>query len=156
MQTTTHSLYWEAPEHTHYEKSHDWFWTLGILAVAGSVTSIILNNVLFGMVILLGAMTVFITGNRKPRVIPFEVSKRGVRIENDLYPFPTLESYSIDGENLDGPQLILKSKKLFMMLLVIPLPEDYIDDVERILAPRLMEEHLVEPFSHKLLEYIGY
>lgn len=156
METTTHSLSWEAPEHTHYEKSHDWFWTLGILAVAASVTSIILNNALFGMVILLGAITVFITGNRKPRVIPFEISKRGVRIENDLYPFPTLESYSIDSENADGPQLILKSKKLFMMLLVIPLPENSIDAVERILNPRLKEEHLLEPLGHKILEYFGF
>lgn len=156
MQGNMHSLYWEAPEHTHIEKSHDWFWAVGILALAGSVTSIILDNVLFGMVILLGTITVFILGNKKPRIIPFEISKRGIRVENDLYPFPTLESFSIDEESPSGPQLLLKSKKMLMMLIIIPLPEEYIDDVERMLASRLPEEHLTEPLGHMVLEYLGF
>ena len=27
---------WEAPEHHHIEKRSDWFWVLGILAIAGA------------------------------------------------------------------------------------------------------------------------
>jgi hypothetical protein len=156
MKDTLQSLYWEAPEHTHIEKSHDWFWALGIIAVAGSVTSMILNNVLFGVVILLGAMVVFITGNKPPRIIPFEILTRGLRVGDELYPYTTLESYYIDEDNPSGPQLIVKSKKLFMSLIIIPLPEEYVDDVERLISPRLPEEHLEEPIAHKLLEYFGF
>lgn len=150
------SVYWEAPEHTHIEKSSDWYWAMGIIAVTASVTSIILNNVLFGIVILLGAMTVFITGNRKPRIIPFEVSVRGIRVENHLYPYTNLESWYLDEEHYTGPQLIVKSKKLLVPLIIIPIPEEFVQSVERLIAPRLIEEHLQEPLAHKILEFLGF
>lgn len=156
MEGSTRSVYWEAPEHTHIEKSSDWYWILSIVAIAGAVASIIFGNVLFAMVILLGTMTVFITSHRKPRIIEFEVSPRGVRIESDLYPYSTLESFYLDEENYAGPQLIVKSKKLFVPLLIIPIPEEYIEEIEDVIAPRLHEEHLEEPFSHRLLEFVGF
>ncbi len=156
MEGSVHSVYWEAPEHNHIEKTNDWYWILGIIAIAGSVAMIIFNNVLFAIVIILGALTMIITGQRKPRVIEFEVSNRGIRIENDLYPFSTLESFYLDEENIPGPQLIVKSKKLFVPLLILPIPEEYMLEIEDIIAPRLHEEHLEEPFSHRLLEYFGF
>lgn len=156
MDEQVRGVYWEAPEHNHIEKTQDWYWILGIIAVAGSVASIIFGNVLFAVVILLGAMTVFITSHRKPRVIPFEVSGRGIRIENDFYPYTTLESFFLDEENVFGPQLIVKSKKLFVPLLILPVPEEYTDHIEDIIAARLHEEHLEEPFSHRILEFLGF
>ncbi len=150
------SVYWEAPEHNHIEKTHDWYWILGIIAIASSVASIIFGNVLFGIVIILGAMTMFITGNRRPRIIAFEVSLRGIRIENDLYPYSTLESFCLDEENILGAQLIVKSKKMFAPLLIVPVPEEYMIDIENIIAPRLAEEYMEEPFSHKLMEFFGF
>ncbi len=149
-------MYWEAPEHTHIEKTSDWYWILGIIAIAGSVTSMIFNNVLFGVVIVLGAVTMVIVSHRKPRIIPFEISGRGVRIENTLYPYSTLESFCFDEENPVGPQLIVKSKKLFVPLLIIPIPEEYVDAVEDVISARLHEAHLEEPLSHRLLEFFGF
>lgn len=156
MKENTPSIYWEAPEHTHIEKTSDWYWALGILALAGSITSILFNDVLFAMVILLAAMTVFITGNRKPRIIPFEMSARGVRVDKTLYPYTTLESWCMDEENHTGPQLILKSKKILMPLIIIPVPEDFIGAIEHLIEPKLASEHLEEPFAHKLLEFFGF
>lgn len=150
------SVSWEAPEHNHIEKTQDWYWILGIVGIAGSVASIIFGNVLFGVVILLGTVTMVIVSHQKPRIIGFEVSSRGVRIENDLYPYPSLESFFIDEENPMGPQLIVRPKKLFMPFLILPIPEEYTDDIEDLLAPRLKEEHLEEPFSHKLMEFLGF
>ncbi len=156
MNEMARSVYWEAPEHNHIEKTGDWYWILGILAVAGSVASMIFNNVLFGVVILLAAMLMFITGNRKPRMLEFEVSANGVRIEHDLYPYATLESYYLDEFNLMNPQLILKSQKLFMPLIIIPIPEEYIVIIEQLVSTRLPEEHLEEPLAHKILEFFGF
>jgi hypothetical protein len=156
MSEAKHSIYWEAPEHNHIEKTADWYWVLGILAIAASVASIIFDNTLFGILILLAAMTMFITGNKHPRVIPFEVSLRGIRIDTDLYPYATLESFYIDEENHTGPQLLVKSKKLFVPLLILPIPEEYVADIENIVASRIMEEHLEEPLSHKIMEFVGF
>lgn len=155
MRDEVRSVYWEAPEHTHIEKTQDWFWLLGIIAVTGAVVAIVFGNTLFGLVIVLGAVTMALVGVKPPRVISFEVSGRGIRIEDTLYPYATLHSFYLDEES-PAPQLILKSKKLFVSLIIVPIPAEYADHIDTLLAERLPEEHLEEPLSHQLLEYLGF
>lgn len=156
MSQRPHSVYWEAPEHMHIEKTSDWYWILSILAIAGSVASIIFGNALFSVVILLGAVTMVIVSLRHPRILPFEVSDRGIRIAETIYPYATLESYFLDEENHQNPQMIVKTKKRFSSLLIIPVPDEYITEIEAIVGSRLPEEHLVEPIAHKIMEYFGF
>ncbi len=156
MPNDTRSVNWEAPEHRHIEKTTDWYWVVGIIAISASVVSIILDDVLFSIVILLGAATMIVFGHRKPKVLPFEISIRGVRVSETLYGYESLEQYSIDEEALEGPQLILRSKHFFMPLIIIPLPEEYVDDIEAILSERIPEVHMQEPLSHRLLEFFGF
>lgn len=156
MERSIRSVYWEAPEHHHMEKSTDWYWILGIVAVSGAVASIIFGNVLFAVVILLGSVTMIIVSYKHPRLISFEVSVRGIRIHDDFHPFATLESHYIDEDHRHGPHLLVKSKKLFVPLLILPVPLDYLDEIENIIAPRLPEAHLEEPFAHHLLDALGF
>lgn len=147
---------WEAPEHHHNEKSGDWYWALGIIALAGAGASVVFGNTLFALVILLGASTILIFSHRKPSMLEFAVTVRGIRVGNELYPYSTLESFFLDEDEPMGPQLIVKSNHLFMPLIIMPIPEEYIDDIDDILSTRLKEEHLEEPLSHKLLESLGF
>lgn len=147
---------WDAPEHNHIEKSSDWYWALGIVALTGSVVSIVLGNVLFGLVILLGATVVFLVSQKPPRIIPFEIGNQGVRIDMRLYPFSSIESYGIDHDSPEGPLLILKSKHIFMPLIIAPIPDDLAEEIDWTLRTRLPYEHLVEPFSHRFLEFLGF
>jgi len=156
MNEDTRAISWEAPEHRHIEKTSDWYWAVSIIAITASVVSIFLGNILFGVVILLAGSTMILFGHRHPKMMSFEVSARGIRSGTDLYLFPSLESFTIDEENLAGPQLILKSKHYFMPLLIIPLPEEYIDEIDAVLSSKLLEEHLEEPLSHRLLEFFGF
>ena len=94
-------------------------------------------------------MTMIITSFHKPRVIEFEVSARGVRIENTVYPYATLESYYLDEENLINPQLIVKSKKLFVPLLIIPIPEEYINEI--FIFKRLTQESIIILYADSIL-----
>ncbi len=156
MNQQVRSVYWEAPEHNHIEKTSDWFWIVGIIAVAGAVASILLGNALFGIVIILASVTMMVYGNREPRVFVFEISNRGVRVENDLYRYDNLESFCLDEDAPLGPQLIVKPNKLFSQLIIVPVPEDKVEEIEAILEARLPEVHLEEPFSHQVMEYLGF
>jgi len=156
MDEVVNAVTWEAPEHHHIEKGNDWFWALGLLALAGAVAAFVFGNTLFGIVILLGAITMAIFAMNDPNMVTFAVTARGVRVGTTLYPYTTLESYFIDEEHEHGPQLLVKSKRTFMPLIILPLPEEYVDDVEDLVAPRLDEEHLEEPLSHRLLEFLGF
>jgi len=147
---------WEAPEHHHVEKNGDWFWILGILTIIFTVTAVALGNTLFGLLILIASFTMALVANREPRMITHSVSNRGLRIGSTLYPYSSLECFYIDEEHERGPQLLARSTKLFMPLIVMPIPEEYLDEIETILEPRLTEEHLEEPLAHVLLEIIGF
>ena len=147
---------WEALEHHHGEKRSDWFWALGIITIGATTASIMFGNTLLGIVILISGIVMSLLALREAKVVPYAVTLRGVRVEERLYPYSTLESFYIDEEDPFGPQLLVKSEKMFMPLIVMPIPEEYIDDIEEILASRLPEEHLEEPLAHKLLEFFGF
>ena len=156
QQSDIRGISWEAPQHHHIEKGADWYWVLGIVGIAGSTTAIILGNTLFGAVILLAMSTMIIFALQKPRLIPFEVTGRGIRIDDRFYPYTVLESFYIDEETNGVPQLLIKSERFLSPLLILPLPEEYVDDIDDIIAARLSEEYLEEPFAHKLLEFFGF
>ena len=150
------SITWEAYEHHHIERGSDWFWVLGIITIATSVATIILGNVLFGILIFVAGLVTALHALQKPQIIPYAVTQRGLRVNNVLYPYSTLEAFYIDEENPHGPQLLVRSERLFMPLIILPLPEEYIDEVEDIISARLPEEHIEEPFAIKLLEFFGF
>lgn len=156
MKEVTRAITWEAPEHHHFEKSNDWFWVLGIVAISGALAAFFLGNFLFAIVILIGAGSMALLANREPQVIKFSVTTRGIRLGERLYPYSTMESFCLDEENPLGPQLLLKSKRLYMPLLILPVPPDHIDDIDDLLIDRLPEEDLEEPFAHKVLEFFGF
>jgi hypothetical protein len=156
MEPSLRSVAWEAPEHHHVEKGNDWFFALIIIVVALVIVAILFNNLLFALLIGVSGLTLLISAAKKPSVIPYGVNLRGVKIDDRVYPFSTLESYRIDEEDHKGPQLLLKSAKLVMPLMVIPIPPEHLDDIDDILKQNLEEEDLEEPLIAKVLELFGF
>ena len=155
MEEVTTAITWEAPEHHHIEKGNDWYWALGIVAIAGAAAAFMFGNFLLTILVLVAACAMALLSVRPPAVIPFSVSTRGLRIGDTLYPYSTLESYAID-ESRGYSQLLVKSKRLYMPLLILPLPEEYVHDIDDLVGTRLPEEELEEPFIQTVLEFFGF
>lgn len=146
---------WQAHEYEYVDKDANWYWAVGIITVAGAVVSLIAGNILFAILILLGGFTLSMHAARKPELMNFEFNPKGVMIDSTMYPYTTLESFWVD--DLTNPKIILKSEKLFMTYIIIPFPDD--EDPEEVrdyLGYYLEEEEMYEPFSHKLMEYLGF
>ncbi len=156
MEPAPRAIAWEAPQHNHTDKGGDWFFAFAVVCIALVLAAILLGNTLFALLIAIAGMTLAISASKRPPIIPFAVSVRGVRVGEELYPFTTLASYCIDEDDPRGPQLLVRSLRKFMPLIVIPIPEDHIDDIEDILRARLPEEHLEEPLLVKVLEIFGF
>lgn len=147
---------WEIPEYELSEKGSDWFWAVGIVSVSIAVTSIIFNNVLFALVILLSALALTLHAVRKPPLMHVILSHRGVRINDLFYPYNTLDSFWVE-DQFHPRKLIIKSRKFFMSLIVVPLPDDLeSDDLRDYLDDFLPSEEHHEPFLQKVLEYFGF
>lgn len=156
METTPRAILWEAPEHYYQEKSGDWYFSLAVISIAAVVAALMFGNVLFALLLTLSGFALAIIGAKKPSVVPFAVTVRGIRVSDELYPFSHLSSYHIDEEDLRGPQLIILTKKHFMPLLVIPIPPEHIDDIEDIIRGKIKEEFLYEPLLMRVLEKLGF
>jgi hypothetical protein len=156
MEPLARAITWEAPEHHYNEKNGDWFLVLAILIVALSAAAVLFGNTLFALLIGVAGGALAVSAAKKPSVIPFAITVRGVRVDENLYPYTTLKAYHIDEDDPNGPQLLILSKKRFMPLIVLPLPAQYIDDVEDIMRDKLEEKFLEEPLFMKLLEKFGF
>ena len=156
MEPSLRSITWEAPEHHHVEKGNDWFFALAIIVLSFVIMAILFNNVLFALLLGLAGGALGVSAVKRPYIIPFAVTLRGVRIQERLYPYSTLESFHIDEEDTKGPQLLLKTHQRFSPLLVIPIPVEHIDDIDNILKEKLEEEELQEPLLMKVLEILGF
>lgn len=145
---------WETHEYHHTPKTSDWFWALGIVALACVFVSVLLGNVLFAVFIALAAFALSLYAARKPKEIRAEINSKGVRVNNTIFPFAHIHGFAL---SLDGrsPALVLTMQKLLMPHILIPLGETDPEDIRTLLSVRLPEEHYEEPISQKLFDAFG-
>lgn len=156
MEPAVRAISWEAPQHHHVEKGNDWFLALLIVVAAFIVVAIIAGNVLFALLLGIGGGVLAMSAAKRPAIVPYAVSVRGVKIEDELFPFAHLKAFHIDEEDPRGPQLLIRTDRPRVPLLVLPIPVNHVDDIETLLKEKLPEELLDEPFSLKLLELLGF
>jgi hypothetical protein len=150
------SIVWHAPTHEQTERSADWYWALGVLALVGSVLAIFFGNLLFAAIIVLSAVSIGILAVKEPRMCEIEVNERGVRIETSLYPYRSLKSFAIDEDSRERPQLILMTSSFLNPELVLPLG-DHVnpEDVRDVLLTKLEEGEHVESLFSRLADLAG-
>jgi hypothetical protein len=148
---------WRAHEYVHTEKNSDWYWALGLIVVAGALFALLKNNVMFAILILIAGFVLALFATMKPKHIEFAVTQRGVRIDKELLPYSSLESFAVDELSPNHvPKLIIESKKLLAPHIVIPIEEVSPDDVHDFLLNYLPEDDHVEPLTNRVMEWLGF
>ena len=148
-------LHWNAPEHLHVDKTSDWYWSVGIITLALAAVAFIFGNVITGIFVLVAALTLVMHASRPPRIFRHEINDRGIVINDQLYPFLSLDSFWIPHDEFP-PKLILKSRKLFMPFIVIFIDEVDPEEVREIMLKYIAETEHREPFLKHLLEKFGF
>jgi hypothetical protein len=149
---------WEALEHIEAERSDDWFWIIGIIAIGGAVLAIYFNNILFALLILIGTFSIFLQANGESKMQNYELNRKGLVVGNRLFPYSTLESYYVvDEDGWDRDRILFKSTKTFMPLIIVPLGENNDpEEVSDFLIQYLDEEHLEESAIEKISLLLGF
>jgi len=156
MAKPSFKLEWDAHEYEHKERTQDWFWAVGIVTVSIAVASIIFGNIIFGILILISAFALSLFATRPPSTLHVVVDEKGVTREHVRYPYSTLKSFWIDVEH-PHKKIILRSDRMFMPLIIIPLSDDVdADELHDTLMQVLPEEFHSIPFIEKVLEYLGF
>ena len=149
-------LQWQAYEYEQTDKSPDWFWALGIISLSVAVTSIILNNLLFAILVIVSAITLSIFARRDPDLLQIEVNQKGLILEKKFYPYGSLESFWVEDTEVN-PKLLIKSTKTFSPLIVAPLSPDVDkEELRDYLLDNVDEEEHSEPLAQKMMERLGF
>ncbi len=150
-----HILRWSAYEHEHVERSADWFWALGIVAVSVALTSILFSNILFAILIIVAAYTIGIIARTPPELVEFELSDRGIRVGDALHRYDEIISFWVEDELGKEPLLLVDTIKFMSPNLIIPIEGIDPHLVRTFLQERVEEVPMKEPVSHKILEFLG-
>jgi hypothetical protein len=149
-------IIWNAPERMWREKSTDFYWIVGIIAITIAVISTTLGNTIFAILVLIGAFTMSIYSHKPPQTIEVRLTQKGIKIDKDFYEYAVLHSFWIEEQELH-PRIILRSKKTFSPH-IVALIDDIVDkdEVREFLLQFINEEKMSEPFLEKLLIYFGF
>ena len=144
-------------EHGHHEKSSDWFWIVGIVSVAGTILAVYFGNLLFGLLILLAGFTAILQGHTKPKVVKYEIGRKGIRADDIIYPYTNLSSFWVIDEEVND-RILLKSNKALMPIIVLPFDSMELDPekIRDYLLDYLDEAELEEPTLQKIMESLGF
>ncbi|MDQ3244856.1 MAG: hypothetical protein M3P22_00690 [bacterium] len=148
-------LSWILPEYEEKEKNTDWFWALGIIIVAGSITSIIYHNYFFSILIVLGGILVGVFANKKPELVNYQLNKEGLQIKNRIFPFKEINSYCVNTDKI--PTLMIHTKRFMFPIVSVPIEYRNKDQIINIFSNQnIKEEELKENIIEKLIEYIDF
>lgn len=149
------TIKWTDYEFEHRPKTPDWYWALGIIAIAGTVTAILLENYLFAIFIIIAALALSYFGRKEPRIIDYKVNRHGIKIDNILYPYLNLEGFWID-YNEERPRLLLHSTQSMNSIISICIEETDTAELRDFLRDYLPEKELRESVSYRIMKFFGF
>ena len=149
------SLRWSAYEHEHIERGQDWYWALGVIAISIAIISVLLNDILFGLLIIVAAFTLALLARRPPHLVEFELSDRGIKTGQTLHLYEEILAFWVEDQGEATPVLLVDTTKLLAPNLIIPLEGIDPTDVRAYLKEHIEEIPMKEPIAHKILEFFG-
>lgn len=143
-------LEWHSPEHHFDKKTNDWYWILGIVAIAISILSFYFGNFLFGVFVLIAGFTIGFLSFKETKVVPIRVSYKGIIFNRQLYPWLSFRSFWIEDDHIHGARILLHPLSNFLPMVVIPINDEVdLNEVRDTLLEFLEEEYLQESIFHK-------
>src|SRR3989338_698485 len=104
-------LIWDAPEYEYYEKTTDWYWWVGLIAVILLGIGVWQKSFLFAVLVLLSWFTIALYAVRKPQLITCAIAERGLVVGTKLYLWQDIKSFWIFYNPPSHRDLSIASKK---------------------------------------------
>lgn len=150
---------WQTPEYEHFDKDIGWFKAVLIVTVASVILALLFQNFFFALILLLSGFVVMLYGARLPEMINVSLTPKGVRINQNLFPYDRLKSFWISDQHGEGraKKLILEADRFFLPHVVLPLsPEADEGLIREYLLRYLPETHHEESFADVLADLIHF
>jgi hypothetical protein len=114
---------WEGKEYAPSEKSADWFWALGIVAIALIVACVLFSQYLLAVLVLVGSVTISLQAAKHPRIHRFAILESGIMIDATFYAYSDMLHFSVleYADESMPPSLSIKTRHVLYSHLLIPI-----------------------------------
>jgi hypothetical protein len=151
----SHEISWNVVSHAAHERSNDWYWGLGAIAIGSAILSIIFGNILLAIIIGLGSLSIGVLAAKQPREHSVTLSPRGVSIDGTLYPYRSVHSFWVE-EHQGDPRLFLSMQGIISPHYSLYLGQDINpSDVRTYLKKYVQEEEQGPQFGEHVAEMFG-
>lgn len=149
---------WEGKEYEHRPKSADWYWALGIIAVASVIAAILFRNYLFALLLAIATAVIALHSVKRPATHTFRLHENGLSIGEEFHPFERMTSFSVleDIEGVLPPMLSIKTDHWLASHLEIPLENVDADAVYAHLLESVHENEHHPTFAHAIAKMLGF
>lgn len=151
-------LEWEGREYNHNPKSADWYWALGIIAVAAAIAAILFGNYLLALLIVIAAASLALHAAKEPPLHRFRLAEEGIVIGNELHRFERMLSFSVleDVEGELPPMISIKTENWLSPHLIIPLEGVDADLVYAYFLHHVDEDEHKHTFADLVAAWLGF
>lgn len=146
---------WSAPEYAFKPKTNDWFWAVGIITLALAIASFFMDNFFFAVISIVGGFSIAMMGARKPVMLNFKITEKGIKTDNKIYLFKDISSFCINEDAPNEPRLFLNMSKGLSSQLIFLLGKADTKSLEDVLKRYLKAEDISEPFTSLLMRLLG-
>jgi hypothetical protein len=137
-------------------RNKDWYWTVGTLTIVCAIAAGVAQNWLLAIIIVLAGFIVALSAQKPPRQIECTLTKHGILINKDLYPYEHIKSFWI-AEEKHANSLLFQLDALLFSRLSIPLGNEIVPDAVRSYLGRFIHEVPHEKrFSDAISDYLGF
>lgn len=150
------TLSWRAREHEHIHRESDWYWALGIIAVCCALTSVIFSNILFALLIVIGAITLGLVARREIEEVQFVLNEKGLFVGEEFYSFKEMQGFWIE-EGAEEARLLVDTPRWMAPDTIVPIHPEDVEAIRSFFQTAgVKEKEMYEPFAYRVLEFFGF
>jgi len=146
---------WQAPEYKHKDKSIDFIWAIGLVALVMCGFAIWQANYVFAIFIIVSAATLILFSIRRPQELVFIIETNGFSMGKDKYEWKKIKGFNIKKENNEA-SLLIELDKHILPVYTVSLPIELADNARENLLRVIPNIELEESKSMKFMEKIGF
>ena len=146
---------WTAPEYKHKDKSVDFIWAIGLVAIIMCGLAIWKQNYVFSIFIFISGCALILFSLRPPEEINFAIETDGFTLGRDKYTWKKIKGFHIK-RTADSATLLIRIDKYMLPVYTIPLPPELYETTREQLLKVIPNIELEESKSMKFMEDIGF
>lgn len=142
QQSAHEPVRWKAQEYIQHDKGMLWFIAFAaVFVILMAVAVFFIQSITFNILVPVMAVALFVYVNRPPRVMDYTLSRKGLHINDTLYPFADFKGFGVIHDGKEFSVMLLPVKR-FKPGVSVYFPEESGEAIVDVLGTRLPMQEL--------------